>query len=304
MTSIQGHLIKLYMRYVRLTHPSAKEFNLVKERAEMEGMAKMFKPLAAWRCEPVNANGVPAEWITPQQVMNGRTILYLHGGYYLMGSIRTHHNLAGNIATAAQARALIIDYRLAPEHPFPAGLEDSVTAYQWLITQGINAAQIYLVGDSAGGGLVLSSLLALRGRGIAIPAGAVCLSPVTNVTMSDESWKSNGKKELVLSRYIAEKVPSLYLRDHDPRDPLASPIYGELSGLPPLLIQVGSDEVLLSHSTSLAERALHAGVDVRLEIWPGMFHVWQYTASMVPEARHAIEKIAEFIQTASEEKGI
>lgn len=302
MTSIQGHLIKLYMRYRRIIHPPIADFDLATERFGMDEIAKMFKPLATWECEPVDLDGVPAEWITPAKVKNGRTILYLHGGYYLLGSIRSHRNLAGNIASAAQARTLIIDYRLAPENPFPAGLEDCLTAYNWLLAQGISAEQIYLAGDSAGGGLVLSSLLALRERGIAQPAGAVCLSPCTDLTKLCESWKSNGKKELILSRYITEAVPSLYLQEHDPCDPLASPVQGNLVGLPPLLLQVGSDEALLSNSTTFAERASLAGVNVRLEVWPGMFHVWQYTASVVPEGRRAIEKIAEFIQEVSEKR--
>ncbi len=300
MNSIRGRLFKLFLRYQRITHPPKKEFNLAAERNEMEETARIFKPLGEFKCEPVNVNGVPAEWLTPPQVDNGRIILYLHGGYFMMGSINSHRNLAGNIAIFAKARTLIIDYRLAPEHPFPAGLEDALTAYNWLLAQGISADHIYLAGDSAGGGLVISILLALRDRNAPLPAGGVCLSPYTDLTLGGDSWKTNAKKELLVTELMAKKSVTLYLGDHDTRDPLASPLFGDLHGLPPLLIQVGGDEVLLSHSTSLAVNAKNAGVDVKLEVWPGMFHVFQYTASMLPEGRWAIEKIAAFIQSVSE----
>jgi acetyl esterase/lipase len=295
MTSIQGNLLRLYFQFQRFVSPPPRKLDLAKERADIDALSKMFKPLTELKINPVDINGVPGEWITPQQVTNGRVILYLHGGYYLIGSIQSHRNLAGNIASASQARALIIAYGLAPEHPFPAGLEDAITAYSWLLAQGTRPDQIFLAGDSAGGGLVLSTLLALRQRGIPLPAGAVCLSPATDLTKSGESWKTNAKKELVVNPYIAEQIQPLYLRDISPRDPLASPLFADLQGLPPLLIQVGSSEVLLSDSTSFAKRAQEAGVDVTLQVWPQMYHVWQFTASFMPEARQAIEKIGEFI---------
>jgi acetyl esterase/lipase len=296
MASIQGKLLKFYFQFQRFISPPPKKLNLAKERAESDELSKMFKPLTELKNTPVDVNGVPGEWITPPQVSSGHTILYLHGGYYLSGSIQSHRNLAGNIAAAAQARALIIAYRLAPEHPFPAGLDDALTAYSWLLALGTRPGQIFLAGDSAGGGLVLATLLALRDRGEPLPAAGVCLSPVTNLTMSGESWNINGKKELVVNRYIADQIQPLYLGNIDPRNPLASPLFANLSGLPPLFIQVGSDEALLSDSTSFAEQARNAKVDVTLEVWPGMQHVWQYTASFVPEARQAIAKIGEFIK--------
>jgi len=283
------------MKLQQFISPPIREVNLEKERSGFEAFAKLFKPLAELKSTTVDVNGVPGEWITSAQVIGERTILYLHGGYYMIGSIQSHRNLAGNIAAAAQARVLIIAYRLAPEHPFPAGLDDALNAYNWLLEQGTQPSQIVLVGDSAGGGLVLSVLLALREQGKPLPAAAICLSPATDLTLGGESWKFNAKKELVITRFIAEQVAPKYLGEIDPHNPLASPLYGNLHGLPPLLIQVGSDEVLLSDSTSFAERARAAGVDVRLQVWPGMQHVWQFTASFVPEARQAIVKIGEFI---------
>jgi monoterpene epsilon-lactone hydrolase len=300
MVSIQANLLKLYYQLQNRISPPSSEVDVGKARSEMEAIAKMFKPLTKLQCTNVDVEGVPAEWITPQHVIDGRTILYLHGGYYLIGSISSHRNLAGNIASAAQARALIIGYRLAPEHPFPAGLEDALTAYSWLLASGIHPKQLTLAGDSAGGGLVLATLLALRERGIPLPASAVCQSPVTDLTMHGESWKTNIKKEFVVDPNICKQVKPLYLPNRDPTDPLASPLYADLHGLSPMLIQVGSEEVLLSDSTAFAERAGAAGVDVTLEVWPGMFHVWQFTAPLIPEARRAIEKIGEFIRSISQ----
>jgi acetyl esterase/lipase len=300
MTSIQSYLLKYYFQFQQLISPPPKELNLPNERATMEGLAKMFKPLAELKFTKVDVNGVPGEWITPPETVSQRTVLYLHGGYYLLGSVTSHRNLAGNIAAAAKARALIIDYRLAPEHPFPAGLEDAVNAYTWLLGQGIPAEHIFIAGDSAGGGLVLATLLALREQGKPLPAGGVCISPATDLTMGGESWKLNAKKEFVVNRYTAMQIKPLYLKDTDPCHPLASPLFADLHGLPPLLIQVGSDECLLSDSTSFAQRAQNAGVDVTLEVWPKMFHVWQYTASFLPEARKAINHIGDFISNVSE----
>jgi monoterpene epsilon-lactone hydrolase len=300
MTSIQGNLVKLYFQIQRFISPPPKKLDLSKERTELDAMSKMFKPLSMMKNTPVDINGVPGEWLTPLEVIGGRTILYLHGGYYLSGSIKSHRNLAGNIAAAAQARALIIAYRLAPEHPFPAALDDALSAYSWLLAQGVRPKQIYLAGDSAGGGLVLAVLLALRERGIPMPAAAVCLSPATDLTKSGESWKFNAKKELVVNRYTAEQMLPLYLGSGNPRNPLASPLFADLHDLPPMLIQVGSDEALLSDSTSFADRARKAGVEVTLEVWPKMQHVWQFTASFMPEARQAIDKIGDFIKAISQ----
>ena len=299
MLSIQAYLLKSYYRLQQRLSPPRRELDLVKERAELEAIAKMFKPPVDFKVSPVEVEGIKAEWITPSDVTGEKIVLYLHGGYYLIGSIQTHRTLAGNIAIAAQSRALIIEYRLAPEHPFPAALEDAEKAYSWLLASGARPEQIILAGDSAGGGLVLATLLVLRDEGKPLPASAVCLSPATDLTMTSESWIINLKKEFVVNPYTARQIQPLYLKEIPATNPLASPIYGDLHGLPPLLIQVGSEEALLCDSTGFAERARAAGVDVTLEVWPGMFHVWQATAPMIPEARQAIDRIGEFIKTVS-----
>lgn len=215
---------------------------------------------------------------------------------------RAHRALAANIAYASRARALTIDYRLAPEHPYPAALTDAFSAYQWLLESGIRPEQLVVTGDSAGGGLTIALLVALRERGIPMPAAAVVLSPWTDLTDSGESWQENAKADYMINGPKLKEAARLYLKDVSPRTPLASPVYANLHGLPPLLIQVGSEEVLLSDSMRLAENARLSGVDVTLDVWEGMQHVWQFAASLVPEARQAIEKIGEFVRAHSDVK--
>jgi len=295
MVSWQARTLELYLRIKRLFSDSSGRLDVARERADVESMAGMFKPLGAIQGEPVDANGVPAEWIVPQGVPSARAVLYLHGGSFNSGSIVSHRTLAANVALAAKARSLLIDYRLAPEHPFPAAVEDAVAAYDWLLAQGYDPGQIVVSGDSAGGTLALALLLYLRDRNSPLPAAAVCLSPAPDLTFSGESWLFNARKDLMLDVKKERKAVEIYLRGADPRAPLASPTFGDLRGLPPLLIQVGSHELLLSDCTRLADKARAAGVDVRLEVWPGMQHEWQFAAKFLPEGRRAIANIAAFV---------
>ncbi len=299
MTSINGIVLNGLFRFRQLVSPTSRPLNVSKERAEFERLAPVFKSLVKLNTEPVDVNGVPGEWVTPPRVEGGRTVLYLHGGYYVLGSIRSYRNMAGNVAAAARARALIVDYRLAPEHPFPAALDDALTAYHWLLEHEATPEQITLAGDSAGGGLALALLLFLRERGEPLPAAAVCMSPATDLSLSGETWRTNARKDVVVSRYLAEQAQLMYLRDTDPCNPLASPLFAGLHGLPPILIQVGSDEFVLSDSICFAECARSAGVDVTLEVWPGMQHVWQFCASLLPEGRQALTRIGDFIRAVS-----
>ncbi len=295
MLSWQIRLLKLYFRGQRFFSPPGGELNVLKEREELESLTKSFKPLGKIDCTPALAGGVPAEWITPAGITAGRSILYFHGGSYVTGSLDSHRSLAANIAAAAGARALLVDYRLAPEHPYPAALEDALAAYRWLSANGAPAERIFLAGDSAGGGLALALLLALRAAGDPLPAAAVCISPLTDMAFTGESIKSKADVDLILDFNKEAQFTKMYLGDTNPRDPLASPLYADLRGLPRLLIQVGSDEILLSDSTRLAEKARAAGVDVTLEVWEGMQHVWHFAASLIPEGRNAIRRIGEFI---------
>jgi epsilon-lactone hydrolase len=294
MHSWQAYVLLFGFRLKRslLDHPD--ELDVEKDRRELEAMPKLFKPLGPIECSPVVANHVPAEWIKPQGISTDRVVLYIHGGSWNSGSINSHRPLAGNIAIACNARALIIDYRLAPEFPFPAANEDALAAYEWLLASGISSQQIAVMGDSAGGTLTLGLLIQLRDQGKPLPALAVCLSPATDLTMAGETWTSNRTKDIMLNLKNIHKAGEIYLKGADLRLPLISPLHADLHGLPPLLIQVGSEELLLSDAKLFTEKARAAGVPVTLEIWDGMQHVWQYTASFVPEARQAIRKIGEF----------
>jgi acetyl esterase/lipase len=287
----------MYLIIKRRFSNQSGELDVERERADVESMAGMFKPLCPISCDSVVANGVPAEWIAPKDVQTTRTILFLHGGSFNSGSIASHRTLAGNVAFASSGRALLIDYRLAPEHPFPAAVEDAVAAYEWLLAQGYAPKQIVVAGDSAGGTLALALLIFLRDHNRPLPAAAVCLSPAPDLTFSGESWVFNSKKDLMLDERKERKAVEIYLRGADPRTPLASPYFGDLRGLPPLLIQVGSHELLLSDATRLAEKARDAGVDVTLEVWPGMQHEWQFAAKFLPEGRQAISHVGTFVET-------
>ena len=298
MISWQARVLEFYLVIKNRFSDRSGALDVARERADVESMARMFKPLCAIQCESVVANGVPAEWIVPQGAQSPRVVLYLHGGSFNSGSIVSHRTLAGNVALASKARSLLIEYRLAPEHAFPAAVEDAVAAYEWLLAQGCAPSQIVLAGDSAGGTLTLALLIHLRDHNKPMPAAAVCLSPAPDLTFSGESWILNAKKDLMLDARKERKAVEIYLRGADPRAPLASPYFGDLRGLPPLLIQIGSHELLLSDSTRLAEKAKAAGVDVTLEVWPGMQHEWQFAAKILPEGKRAISRIGAFVETA------
>ena len=295
MLSWQVRLLELYFRFQHALAPGAGEIDMRKERAELDGLGAMFKPPKGVQIVKELAGGVPAEWLIPPVVSDGRVVLYLHGGSYVAGSPDSHRSLAANIAIASKARALVIDYRLAPEHPHPAAVEDAVTAYKWLINNQVDARHLAVAGDSAGGGLTLALLVSLRDTNIPLPAAAVCLSPWTDLAFSGETWKSKAAVDLVIYAYKELEFAAMYLGGLDPKTPLASPLYADLKGLPPLLVQVGTDEVLLSDSTRLVDRAKEAGVDAVLDEWEKMQHVWQFAAGFIPEGRRAIAGIGEFI---------
>jgi len=265
-------------------------------RTGFEQMTSFFPVPADVRCEQVDAGGVSAEWIMTPQATAERVIFYLHGGGYAIGSVKTHRELISRISRAAGARALAIDYRLAPEHPFPAAVEDATTAYRWLLENGVEPTRIVIAGDSAGGGLTVATLVALRDAGDPLPAAGVCLSPWVDLEGIGESMTARAEVDPMVQRDGLLAMAKAYLGDANPRLPLAAPLYADLTGLPPLLIQVGTAETLLDDSTRLAERARSAGVDVVLEPWEDMIHVWHLFASMLPEGQQAVDRIGEFIR--------
>ena len=265
------------------------------KRAGMEAMAGGAPLPDGTVVEPIDAGGVPAEWVSVEQPA-GAVLLYLHGGGYCIGSMNTHRAMAARLAAACGARALNVDYRLAPEHPHPAAVEDAVAAYRWLLGTGVAPEQVVVGGDSAGGGLVVATLLALRDDGDPLPAAGFCLSPWVDLECSGETMETKAAADPMVGKEGLTEMAAAYAGEHDLRHPLVSPLHAELSGLPPLLIQVGTAETLLDDAVRLAERARAAGVDVRLEAWDDLVHVFQAFAPMVPEAVEATEGIGAFVQ--------
>jgi monoterpene epsilon-lactone hydrolase len=279
--------------------PKIGDLSIEEQSAQMEVGLTQFKVPTDVRCEPVNAGGVPAEWITTPGVNTERVIYYLHGGGYAYGSINTHREMVSRLSRAASARVLIIDYRLAPENPFPAALDDSTAAYRWLLSVGVNPTRLVIAGESAGGGLTVATLVALRDAGEPLPAAGICLSPWVDLECLGESMVTKGEIDPMATREGTLMLAKAYLRDTDPRTPLASPLYADLTGLPPLLIQVGTAEILFDDATRLANRARAAGVDVILEPWEDMIHMWHFFAAILPEGQQAIDRIGEFIRQHS-----
>lgn len=269
---------------------------IAQQRETFEEFAKRFAVGREVVCQPVSADGVPAEWIDSPETIDTRAILYLHGGGYNLGSVHTHHALAARIGRACRARVLTIAYRLAPEHLFPAALDDAMRAYCWLLAEGVQPDQLALAGDSAGGGLAIATLVSLRYHGEPMPAAAVCLSPWVDLELTGHSLTANAAADPVLTRAALHAWAKNYLGGKNPRTPLASPLYADLHGLPPLLLQVGAEEILYDDAVRLAERALAAGVQVELEVSKNMFHGWHLFASKLPEAQQAITHVAKFIE--------
>ena len=282
------------IRGIRENAPE-EEPTIEEMRANLEAVTLLFPLAKDIECEPVDVGGIPGEWIIAPGGEENRIILYLHGGGYVMGSINTHREMVSHISRAAKARILIIDYRLAPEYPFPAAVEDSTAAYRWLLKQGIDPGRIVIAGDSAGGGLTVATLVALRDEGGPLPAAAVCLSPWVDMEAIGQSMTTKAEEDPMVQREAIIRMGEAYLGGADARTPLAAPLYADLTGLPPILIQVGTSETLLDDATRLAERAKEAGVDITLEPWEEMIHVWQFYASMVPEAKKAVKDIGNFI---------
>jgi len=263
-------------------------------RTALDAMSAISPLPEGTQCTPVDANGVPCEWIWGGGSRDDRALLYLHGGGYVIGSINSHRGTVARLASAAGARGLAVDYRLGPEHPFPAAVEDATAAYRWLVDQGIEPARIAIAGDSAGGGLTIATLLSLRDAGDPLPAAGICISPWVDLEGSGESMQSKADVDPMVQRDGLLRMADAYLGGADPRAPLASPLQADLAGLPPLLVQVGTNETLLDDSTRLAERAKAAGVDLELECWDEMIHVWHAFAPALPEANQAISRIGEY----------
>ena len=270
---------------------SDRPINLEKFRANMEATARDLPAEVSGTM--VDAGGVPAE----MQVMDDAEtlIIYFHGGGYIGGSIASHRNLTGNLVLQSRSKVLSVEYRLAPEHPHPAAVEDAVTVYQWALSKGYEPHNIALAGDSAGGGLTAACLIELRNKELPMPAAGVLISPWLDMSLSGETRTTNDERDSSISANSMPRTRELFVSDAQINDPLASPLEADLAGLPPLLIQVGDEEVLLSDSERFHKKATQAGVETELRVWPEMFHVWHACVGLFDEAKLAIDEIAQFI---------
>lgn len=269
---------------------------ILEKRAAMEEAASSSAAPKGVTAEPVSLGGRDAEWLTADGGVEDATVLYMHGGGYCIGSLATHRHLAGRLAVATGCRVVTLDYRLAPEHPFPAAVDDACAAYRDLLAGGVQPHRMAVAGDSAGGGLAIALLLALRAARTPLPAAAVCLSPWADLTQSSPSYVHRADRDPMVSKASLDGMARAYLGDTDPTTDLASPLFGDLTGLPPVRIEVGDSEVLVDDSTGLASRLGAAGVDVSLVVWPDLIHVFQaFPGALLPEADASIAGIGAFL---------
>ncbi|HLA68013.1 MAG TPA: alpha/beta hydrolase [Acidimicrobiia bacterium] len=295
MTSA-GHRIIRTLDWYRSRFGAGAEPTIEEHRAEMERSARLLPVRRGTVVTPVDAGGVPGEWVTARGAGDGTSVLYLHGGGYTNGSPRTHRSLLSRISAASGARILAPAYRLAPEHPFPAAADDALAVYAWMLGSGIHSGSMAIAGDSAGGGLAMATLVAARDAGLPMPAAAVLLSPWTDLACTGESLVTRAADDPWIIPDQMGPAVGAYLGDADPRNPLASPLYADVTGMPPTLIQVGGAEVLFDDSRRLAERIRKAGGEVILDVWADQIHVFQAFGPFVPKARPAVVAIGEFIR--------
>ncbi|MDQ2754246.1 MAG: alpha/beta hydrolase [Actinomycetota bacterium] len=275
--------------------PRDRSADVTERRAGMDALAQSVTMPEDVTVEAVDVAGVPAERVAAPGVSSDRWLLYLHGGAYIAGSLNSHRALVARLSRTVGCTALNVDYRLAPEHPFPAAVDDALTAFRWL-SERVAPGAIAVGGDSAGGGLAAALLVAIRDAGIELPAAGVLISPWTDLTMTAGTYATRAEADPMISREPLAADARLYLAGADPRSPLASPLYADLSGLPPLLLQVGDAECLLDDSVSLAAKARAAGVDCTLEVTPEAIHVWHAFAEFAPEGAAAVDRLAAWLR--------
>ncbi len=278
------------------SRPVPEKPDVAQSRARYEKLAQVLGGAPDAKVEKVDAGGVPSEWVSAPGADAARAVLYLHGGGFAIGSLNTHRRLAYDISAASSARVLVIDYRLAPEHPFPAAVEDAAKAWRWLLAQGIAPSKLAIAGDSAGGGLTIATLVNLRDQKLALPACAVAISPWVDMEAVGTSMTARAKQDPMVQKPGLQWMAGLYLAGKDPKSPLAAPLHADLKGLPPVLVQVGSAETLLDDATRIAERLHKSGVEVKLAIWPNQLHVFPFFAPILSEGRDGCVEIGNFIR--------
>jgi monoterpene epsilon-lactone hydrolase len=284
------------LRAMIASRPRATE--IAQMRRDIDQRGKSFGLPADVTVQAVDAQGVRAEWTSTPGADRSNAVLYLHGGGYVIGSLDSHRHLAAEVGRASGARTLAVDYRLAPEHPFPAPVQDTVAAYRYLLQSDIQPSHIALAGDSAGGGLVVGALLAIREAGLPLPGCGWCISPWVDMEALGASFVDRAATDPTVQRATIQMMAQWYLGDAEPRHPHVAPIYGDLRGLPPLLIQVGAVETLLDDSISLARKAGIADVPIDLQIWPEMIHVWHLFFPQLSAGRRAIAAGGSFVRNA------
>jgi epsilon-lactone hydrolase len=297
--SLRAELLRLSLKTVKIVKAARKRRDI--PIASMRRRLALIEPIvprppAGTKTTTIDIEGINAVETLVRQARTDRCVLYFHGGGYSFGSAPLVRDFTWRLGVATGASVLYFDYRLAPEHPFPAAIEDASKVYHWLVGR-MNPARIVFVGDSAGGGLVIATLHKMRDEGFALPRAAVAISPWTDLALTGASLHRNAKSDPMMD---VKRLPAFarnYLGQADPRHPYASPLYGDAAGLPPMLIQVGSDEILRDDAVRMAAKLRQAGRDVELEEWPRMPHVWHHYARLIPEGRRAIERIGAFVQT-------
>jgi monoterpene epsilon-lactone hydrolase len=273
--------------------------SVAERRERLDELGNAYRTAGDIQLEPIGADDVPAEWSSAPGADASRVLFYLHGGGFSAGSIVSHRAMVTEAGRAAQARTLAIDYRRTPEHPFPAALDDALRAYRWLLAQGVQPGRIAIGGDSAGGGLTLAVLVSLRDGGLPLPACGWCVSPWVDMEARGESYATKAAIDPMISKDYILELAGWYLAGTAPRTPLAAPLYANLEGLPPVLIQVGSAETLLDDSIEIAARAGVADVRVTLEVWPRMIHAWPLFHQQLTDGRRAIAAAGSFIRGAT-----
>ena len=296
--SLQARFWRIILRKVF----KRKRLTIEENRARSANTAKLMRIPKGVTVTDINTDGLHSKWISPLNPTLGKAILHLHGGGYVTGGADSHLMMCIPMAQTLRTKILLPNYRLAPEHPFPAAVDDAVKVYRWLLAQGHSPKDIIISGDSAGGGLSLAAVLTLRDAGEPLPAAVVCLSPWTDLTFTGKSHITKAQADSVLLTEVLREWATCYAGIETPSHPLISPIYADFHNFPPLLIQVGSDEVLLDDALMLAEKAKADGVNVKLTVWDELWHVWPALGDLIPESKKAFEEIDQFLDSLTDNR--
>lgn len=294
MVSVQSLIIREH--WARMAELASSKDTPEDVRTRVEQWADLTAEPSEVHYIETEVAGQPALWAVPKNGVDDRVVLAIHGGGFISGSIQTHRKLVGHLAKAVGVRALIPEYRRTPEHAYPAQLDDVTAAYRWLLDQGINGAHVALAADSSGAGPAIAMMLRARDQRLPLAAAVMLMSPWVDMAVTSDTYESNRAKEPFFQKEVVAMLAGMYLRDTDAKDPLASPLYADLSGLPPMYIQVGGDETLLGDACRLAENATTAGVDVRIDVYPSQLHTFQMGAGRVPESDVALRRFAGWVR--------